>query len=63
MDKLLKEPEVLALLGISSPTLWRLRKRGQLRAVQIGSAIRYRRQDVEQLVELSRERPSPRSPR
>jgi len=57
-EPLLREPDVRRLLGISPATLWRLRKRGLLRAVRLGKAVRFRHQDVERLIESARE-PAP----
>lgn len=37
-------------LGLSTATLWRLRKEGTLTAVKIGGALRYRREDVERFL-------------
>ncbi|ACY46970.1 helix-turn-helix domain-containing protein [Rhodothermus marinus] len=52
LDPLLLTPrEVCALLRIGRTTLWELRRRGLLRAVYVGRSPRFRREDVEQLVE------------
>lgn len=37
-------------LGLSTATLWRLRKEGTLSAVKIGGSLRYRREDVERFL-------------
>lgn len=37
-------------LGLSTATLWRLRKEGTLTAVKIGGSLRYRREDVERFL-------------
>ena len=37
-------------LGLSTATLWRLRKEGTLTAVKIGGALRDRREDVERFL-------------
>lgn len=37
-------------LGLSTATLWRLRKEGTLTAVKIGGSLRYRKEDVERFL-------------
>ena len=37
-------------LGLSTATLWRLRKEGTLSAVKIGGSLRYRKEDVERFL-------------
>lgn len=48
---LLTPAEVCALLRIGRTTLWALRKRGLLRTIYVGRSPRFRREDVEALVE------------
>lgn len=43
---LLKESQARSYLQISRTTLWRLRRSGQLPAVNIGRSVRYRLSDV-----------------
>lgn len=45
-DILLTGDETKSYLKISRTTLWRLRRSGQLPAVNIGRAVRYRLSDV-----------------
>ena len=52
LDPLLLTPrEVCSLLRIGRTTLWELRRRGLLRAIYVGRSPRFRREDVETLVE------------
>ena len=47
---LFTQSEVKAIFGISSPTLWRWRKRGFIKAITISPGIiRIRREEVERL--------------
>lgn len=48
---LLTPAEVCGLLRIGRTTLWALRKRGLLRTIYVGRSPRFRREDVEALVE------------
>lgn len=41
------QKELAVLLGLSSITVARMTKRGQLKAYKFGKALRYRRDDVE----------------
>lgn len=41
------QKELAVLLGLSSITVARMTKRGQLKAYKFGKALRYRREDVE----------------
>ena len=48
---LLDVRETARLLGLSVRATWRLTSAGRLRAVRIGRATRWRREDIEQFVE------------
>lgn len=48
-DRLLRAPEVAALLAISTRGVWRLRKSGRLPCVKVGGAVRFRPADVRAL--------------
>ena len=49
--ELLKEEQVCRRLKIGRTTLWQLRRRGELPAVHIGRAVRYRASDVRAFIE------------
>lgn len=49
-NELLTIDEVVAILKVSKMTLWRWDKNGQLRKVDIGGVPRYRRSDIENLL-------------
>jgi len=52
LEPLLLTPrEVCALLRIGRTTLWELRRSGLLKTVYVGRSPRFRREDVEELVE------------
>jgi len=52
LDSILLTPrEVCAALRIGRTTLWKLRRRGLLKTIYIGRSPRFRREDVEALVE------------
>ncbi len=48
---LLTPREVCTLLRVGRTTLWELRRKGLLKAVYVGRSPRFRREDVEALVE------------
>jgi excisionase family DNA binding protein len=50
LDELLTVKEVMAALKVSRPTIYAMRERGDLEAVKIGKAVRFRRSDVENLM-------------
>lgn len=51
--KFLRPDEVCRLLKCSRVTLWRLRKKGKIKAYGIGSMVRYREDEViSSMVEL-----------
>ena len=43
--------EVCERLGISRTTVYQMRKRGDLKAVNIGGAVRFRKEDVDALID------------
>ncbi|MBK6426818.1 MAG: helix-turn-helix domain-containing protein [Blastocatellia bacterium] len=45
------EPEAASLLGLSRPTLHRLRRDGRLPFVRVGSRVLYRRRDLERFLD------------
>jgi excisionase family DNA binding protein len=49
-DRLLKPDVVQKRLQVSRTTLWQLRRRGELKAVAIGRAVRFRESDVDALL-------------
>jgi excisionase family DNA binding protein len=49
-DKLLTLAEVMAVLSVSRPTVYRLIERGELKAVKIGTALRFRDSDVQAFI-------------
>lgn len=49
-NELLTIDEVVALLKVSKMTLWRWSKSGRLKKVVIGGVPRYRRSDIENLL-------------
>lgn len=51
LDCLVDGPTAQAILSVGRHTLWRLRRRGVLQWVQIGTAIRYRFRDLLRLVQ------------
>ena len=61
-DRLLRQPEVLALTGMSPPTLWRWEKRGLFPCrVKIGGwSVAWRLSEVEAWI--ARQRPAMTSP-
>ena len=48
---LLKSPQVAEALGLCERTVWDLTKNGHLKSVKIGSAVRYRPEDVEEFAQ------------
>lgn len=50
-NELLTIEEVEAILKVSKMTLWRWNKSGQLKRIDIGGVPRYRRSDIERLLE------------
>lgn len=50
-ESLLTIRDVCATLSVGRTTVWQLRRQGKLPAVQIGSAVRFRRSDVEALIQ------------
>lgn len=50
-DDLLTTEEVADLLRVSRQTLWRWRKDGTLPARKVGALVRYRRSDVDALLD------------
>ena len=51
MQKLLKASEVMEALSVGKTTFWKLVKEGEIPAVTIGTAKRFRPIDVEQFIE------------
>ena len=49
--ELLTTEQVMHLLKVSEPTLWRWRKAGYLMPVAVGGQLRYKSQDVEEIME------------
>jgi excisionase family DNA binding protein len=49
-DRLLRAEEAAKLLGIGKRTVWQLRSRGDLPAVAIGGATRFRMSDIQKLI-------------
>lgn len=49
-EKLISRIEVLNVLGISAPTLWRMEKRGELMPVRVKGKVMYRESDITQLL-------------
>ena len=49
-DELLTAKDVCAMLGVTKQTLWRWGKMDYLKAVKVGNAVRYRRDDVEAIM-------------
>lgn len=47
----LREDEAAALLGLSRPTLHRLRRNGRLPFVRVGSRVLYRMRDLERFLD------------
>lgn len=52
-DKLLSRAEVCKLLRISLPTLSKLQKDGKLKFIILGGSYRYRKKDVEKILNSS----------
>lgn len=50
-DRLVTINDVCERLDISRTTVYQMRKRGALKAVQIGGAVRFREEDVNALIE------------
>jgi len=46
-EKIFTREETCKRLGISLPTLWQYTKSGKIKAVRIGSRIRYRKSDID----------------
>jgi len=46
-ERLFKRGETSKTLGISLPTLWEYTKSGKIKAVRIGSQVRYRQSDID----------------
>ena len=53
-QKLYREKEVSALLGISLVTIWRLRKKGEISYRRISGTVRYSTSDIAEFVERSK---------
>jgi excisionase family DNA binding protein len=51
VSRLLRVREVAAMLAVSTPTVWRLVRAGELRAVRVGGSTRFLQSDVESLIE------------
>ena len=51
MEELLTTNEVMAVLKVSRPTIYAIRERGDLEAVKIGKSVRFRKSDVEKLIQ------------
>ena len=49
-DELLTANEVCDMLGVTKQTLWRWAKMDYLKTVKVGSAVRYSRADVEEIM-------------
>ncbi|RMG52388.1 MAG: DNA-binding protein [Acidobacteria bacterium] len=54
-DEVLTSKEVMAYLRISKPTLYRMIRVGDLRAVKIGKNYRFLKKDVERLLRAESE--------
>jgi excisionase family DNA binding protein len=50
LPRLLSVREVADALAVSRVTVWRLVRRGELRPVRVGRAVRFRPEDVERVV-------------
>lgn len=50
-SKLLTRAEVIERLSISAETLWRWKKAGYLVPVEVGGQLRYKSQDIDEIVE------------
>ncbi len=48
--KLMTQAEVCDRLSVGRTTLWKLRRKGLLKAVYLGSAIRFSPEEVEQFI-------------
>ena len=48
--QLLKVTDVAAILNCSKAYIYKLAKQGEIPSVQIGTAIRFRRQDIERYI-------------
>lgn len=48
LERLFTRKETAVNFGISLPTLWEYTKNGIIKAVRIGSSIRYRQRDLEE---------------
>lgn len=51
MEKLITAQEAAEQLGVTTRTLFTLRKRGELNAVKIGTRLRFKVSDLEKYVE------------
>ncbi len=60
-DEVLTSKEVMAYLRISKPTLYRMIRLGDLRAVKIGKNYRFLKKDVERLLRADSESVNVRS--
>lgn len=49
-EKLITREEVIKLLRISPPTLWRMQGRGDLNPVKVGRRIMFRESEITQLI-------------
>lgn len=49
--RLLTKEQVMHILSVSAPTLWRWGKVGYLVPVEVGGQVRYRSQDIDAIVE------------
>lgn len=50
-ERLLTSEEARARLHVSTTTLWQMRRRGELVAVQVGRAVRFRASDVDAIAQ------------
>ena len=50
-DRLLRVDEAAQVLACSPRLVWRLREQGALKAVKIGRVTRFRRSDIQRLVD------------
>ena len=50
-EKLVTRDEVLRVLKISAPTLWRMEQRGDLVPVRIGRKVMYKESEITQIIQ------------
>lgn len=50
-EKLVTRDEVLKILKISAPTLWRMEQRGDLIPVRIGRKVMYKESEITQMIQ------------